>query len=175
MKEAPNVNPPKATARMKLFVSKALEAMDFWDFCCDHGYIGILALRSEKFKCIHFVDQQKHIIENLKLRFHKSENFLKEHYQYKFYDQDARTLSTVVTGNLLIAGVGGKLAFEILQSLEQKKQLKAQRILISVHSEEQKYTNQIALILSKYTQLESIPYQEGRRLRNLAIFDLLPN
>ena len=175
MHNKPVTSSPKITSRMKLFVDQALKNKDFWDLCCDHGYIGIHALQSENFRCIHFVDQQKHIIKNLNMRFHQSRNFLKDSYQYEFHAQDARKLSSQITGNLLIAGVGGKLAHDILVNLIQEKKLNADRILISIHSEEQKYIHLISEVLCSYTHKLSLSFQEGKRERSLEVFDLEPS
>lgn len=163
---------PKITARMKLFVDHSLANLDFWDFCCDHGYTGIYALQLEKFSCIHFVDQQKHIIENLKLRFQHSQSFIKKHYQFQFYAEDARQFQYEVTGNLLIAGVGGKLAYEILKHLSAENLLKAKRILLSVHSEEEKYLKRIQELLTHYSPSLTHSFTEGNRQRKLELFDL---
>jgi tRNA (adenine22-N1)-methyltransferase len=123
---------PKISPRMQYFVNQADANIPFWDFCCDHGYIGIAAMTSGKFCEVHFVDQIPHIIERLKKLFEQSPS--KNIYdKYFFYDCGGENLNTNIQGNVIIAGVGGRTIVSILNSLISKNILAAQKIILSPH------------------------------------------
>lgn len=123
---------PKFSPRMQKFVELADKDLPFWDFCCDHGYIGIAALLSNKFSEVHFVDQIPHIIERLKVLFEQSPD--KEKYQnYYFHDNGGENLNLPVHGNIIIAGVGGRTIVSILSSIIKKNELYASKIILSPH------------------------------------------
>ncbi len=157
------------SSRMKLFVDSALPNLAFWDMCCDHGYIGLYALQTNLFTEIHFVDQVPEIISKLKDRIDKS-NQLKSHHKIYFYSQDASSISDVVDGNILIAGVGGSTMIKILSGLSNSYKLNANRILLSPHLEEDlivSYMNS----KQQYFLQQKIEFKERHRVRSLYVFD----
>ena len=164
---------PKASRRMKIFVEKALEGEAFWDFCCDHGYIGIHALKVERFKEVHFVDQVPHIIHRLQKLFAQSHK-VKEEYRYFFHVAAGENISHVVDGNCLIAGVGGTTIKIILENLKSNNLLQAKRLLLSPHLDEHILNPFMQEKLGTIYQLkEKILIPEGRRSRPLYVYDLI--
>lgn len=164
---------PKVSKRMKIFVAKALDSEAFWDFCCDHGYIGIHALKVERFKEVHFVDQVPHIIHRLQKLFTQSHK-VKEEYRYFFHITEGENLGVVVDGNCLIAGVGGTTIKVILENLKSNDLLQAKRLLLSPHLDEHILIPFMQEKLgTSYQFKEKILIPEGSRNRPLYIYDLI--
>ncbi len=163
---------PKVSLRMKTFVEEAIDGLAFWDFCCDHGYIGIHALKTERFTEVHFVDQVPHIIDRLRALFAQS-NKVKPEYRYFFHSLGGEDLEMEVDGNCLIAGVGGTTIKIILENLHSKNLLKAKRLLLSPHLDEHILLPFLEEKLSEhYALVKKIMIPEGKRIRPLYVLDL---
>ena len=161
---------PKISKRMELLVDLALDGAPFWDMCCDHGYIGLRALESNRFTKVFFVDSVKPIIERLsKLIDHsplqnQSEKFL-------LIGSKCEDLDLEINGTCVIAGVGGRTIISILDSLLRKGLLKADRILLCAHTDEFLLLDFLnSSDFSKFYDLQNaIETKEGRRLRKIII------
>lgn len=163
---------PKLSNRMKIFLQHALKGLPFWDVCCDHGYVGIKALESSEFSEVYFVDQVPHIMQRL-------EALVKQLFpmnlgcNYTFFLLSAQDIDLEVSGNLLIAGVGGVTIERILSSLLAKNKLSARRLLLSPNTDEKilvRYMDD-EIFKKLYTLTSKVMIQEGKRLRVLYIFD----
>ncbi len=163
---------PKVSNRMKQFVDNALPALPFWDVCCDHGYIGIAALKSLKFEEVHFVDQVPHIMERLDKLIHQSPH-LNPAYNFFLHISSGENLDMDIYGTILIAGVGGTTIIKILDSLFERQYLKANRLLLSPHLDEHILIPYLESnpISKLYTLTEKILMSERRRIRPLYIYD----
>ena len=156
---------------MKCFVENALPHMPFWDLCCDHGYIGIHALLSERFTEVHFVDQIEHIMLKLKERFEKSKQ-VKESYNFQFHICDAEKINNKIFGNLLIAGVSATTVINIISSLSLSGNLNCKRILLSPHSDTDMLLEFMKSKLAKeYFLVKQVSIYEGKRDRSLYVYD----
>ena len=157
---------------MKFFVDSAIPEMPFWDFCCDHGYIGIAALKTEKFSAVYFVDQIPHIIQRLKLLFEQSPQKT-ENYQFDFFDCGGENINIKVYGNVIIAGVGGRTIVTILKALKNKNNLHANRLILSPHLDinflKDYISNELHLI--NYTLVDTAEINENGRVRPVFILD----
>lgn len=160
---------PKFSPRMKALVSHCIPTSDLWDFCCDHGFIGLYAFTVGDFKDIHFVDKQDHIIDRLIKLLNKAEIPLSTLY---FHKSDARKLDQTVRGNLILAGVGGSLGVKILESLFQRGLLQANRIIFSPHTQEEDSLNGLLNLEGfPYSLLKTDSILEGSRNRQIFILD----
>lgn len=143
-----------------------------WDVCCDHGYLGLHAYQSKLFPAVNFVDQVPEIIERLKSRFEKEIRNPDNKTCMTFTSLSAEHLTSELTGNLVIAGVGSYTIFQILQSLHAQKRLKADRLILCpqndvVSSEEIKKLPDFS-----YRQNQEIySVMEKNRLRKVFVFD----
>ena len=165
---------PKLSKRMQHFIEFALKEKPFWDVCCDHGYVGIKALESCEYSEVHFVDQVPHIMQRLETLINQSWR-IKADSKYFLHLLPGEKIELNVFGTLLIAGVGGLTIKTIISSLISTKILKAQRLLLSPHTDEK--------ILIQYMEDESfyklysfsrkILMLEGARHRPLYIFDMI--
>lgn len=120
--------------RLQAIYDQLLLGEDVWDFCCDHGYLGIEALRSEKFENVFFVDQVPHIIQKLEAELFQNRNRKKAH----FRATSAESLQEPVKGNAVIAGVGAFTAFKIVESLFKKDLLRVKRLIVSPQRDDEK-------------------------------------
>lgn len=165
---------PKVSPRMQFFVDEADPGMPFWDFCCDHGYIGIAALLSNKFTAVHFVDQIPHIIDRLKKLFAQSPE--KNLYpNYFFHDNGGENLDCEIEGNIIIAGVGGRTIISILQAIIKKNHLKAKKIILSPHLDIKMMEEFCLEQLENYHYqlLKKVEINENNRIRPVYIWTKL--
>jgi len=100
-----------------------------WDCCCDHGYLGRTLLTDNKAQIIHFVDNNQHLINHLEsqlenqLRFSPSNPSTKQVWKTHCIDAAQLPLNTNSTSSppnkqlIILAGVGGDLVVEIIQTL----------------------------------------------------------
>ena len=162
---------PKITPRMQAFLSNALPQRPFWDICCDHGYVSYAAILSNEFSEIHCVDQVPHIIVRLKQLF--IERLGNDQENIFYHEINAENLDKIVLGNCLIAGVGGLTIKNILSSLLGTQLLKADRLMLSPHTDEKVMLSYVeSEDFKKYYHLvKKIIIIEGPRGRPLYIFD----
>lgn len=164
---------PKLSNRMKCFIEHALKGQPFWDVCCDHGYVGIKALESSEFLEVHFVDQVPHIMQRLETLIKQSWR-IKPEYKYFLYLLPGEEIEGEVCGTLLIAGVGGLTIMTIVSTLIANQKLKAQRLLLSPHTDEKVLIQYMddENFKNLYSFTDKILIPEGKRFRPLYIFDL---
>lgn len=147
------------------FVYEKLEiGHDVWDLCCDHGYLGIVALKSQKFGHIHFVDQAVHLVEALKARW-AQESFA------RFHAMPAQKLEAPLTGNVVIAGVGGQTISEILGGLKNKGNLKARRLILVPHKDESQLEIWLQENLTEFNLDQRLSVKEGPRVRQVFVLN----
>ena len=103
------------------------------DLCCDHGHLGLHAYLSQQFPEIHFVDQVPETMINLEKKFHQYFKDESNPTRVSFITSDAGKVQTPLTGNVIIAGVGGKNMMLMLENLYQKQNFRPQRLILSPH------------------------------------------
>jgi tRNA (adenine22-N1)-methyltransferase len=154
--------------KLQIIFEHLLPGEDVWDLCCDHGLLGFQALQTGDFGVVHFVDQVPHIVQKLQIR-PRTVNLASK---ARFLCADAATLQEVLTGTVVIAGVGAYTAFEIVKTLSQKDLLRCRRLIVSPQRDETKFIHWMAdlnLLASHRYQLRSEQKSfEGRR--SIAIF-----
>lgn len=113
--------------RLKFVSTQLLRESPVWDICCDHGYLGIWALQNY-FPEVHFVDPVSSIIEKIQQRAlaHQEANAGRI-FLHPILGQD---IEEEITGTIVILGVGPYVIKAILDSLWQKKKMRAQRIIL---------------------------------------------
>lgn len=167
-----NLKTPVPSKRMQMLVELAFDGEPLWDLCCDHGYIGLFALKSERFSHVYFVDNISHIMKRLEDLIMQSP-LQNESHKYSLITSRVEDLDLEVKGTCIIAGVGGRTVVSILGTLLSKKILKAKRILLSVHTDEVYLLNFLnsSEFIKFYSQKEMREIEEGRRVRKIFIFD----
>lgn len=160
--------------RMQAIYDHLLPGEPVWDFCCDHGYLGLSAYRSGNFPEVHFVDQVPHIMENLKNRFEQKHQKYEKHQRAYFWSQSGESLQEKVSGTVVIVGVGTYTITDILQGIHEKNSAFIKRYIISTHNYEDKLDAFLEAwepfkSAHKLTKFCNVP--ENGRVRKLLIFD----
>lgn len=157
---------------MELFISLALPGLPFWDICCDHGHAGIGAAKTGNFSEIHLVDQLPHVMKNLEEQVYK----LSPDYRmvpYFFYATSGQAIDREVTGNCLIAGVGGLTMKLILKGLQDEEKLKAKRLILCPHTDEVELVSflETPRMNQEYELVERRMIAVGKKLKPLFILN----
>jgi tRNA (adenine22-N1)-methyltransferase len=159
--------------RLQFIFEQLLAHQPVWDFCCDHGYLGIEALRSGNFPEVHFVDQVPQIIENLENLISTKFANIQKYAHLKI--SAGENIGQRVQGNVVIAGVGAMTIFEILRGLCVNKNLCAARIILCPQRDEKKFLKIISDIglefSSHYEFKRQFVCQEKNRSRYVFIFE----
>ncbi len=144
-------------------LEQGIDGEDFWDICCDHGYLGEAALASGRFRTVHFVDRVPHIISNLKERLGENEGA-------SFTVSCAEDLPGPLAGVIVIAGVGGHNIVKILERWGSGDDLVAKRIVLNplTHAETLKG---FLLKWPAYVTARTINVQEKARSREILILE----
>ena len=108
---------PKLSLRLQTIYDHLLPGKPVWDFCCDHGYLGLYAYRIGRFPEVHFVDQVPEIMQRLELRF-KGKHLQPADFPSKafFYTQDAAKMNRTLPGTVVMAGVGSHTILDFLEA-----------------------------------------------------------
>ena len=161
--------------RLQLVYDHLLADEDVWDFCCDHGYLGGAAYKSQSFKDVYIVDPVPSIMDNLKNRFQtfvfSADNKSNAH----FLVQKGETVTQLVKGNVCIVGVGGLMICDILKSLAENNLLQAKRLILGPHRDSEKLVEMIEKndLFKKYKLIKKKDVMENGRKRDFFIFDAI--
>lgn len=163
----------KLSRRMQLIFDHLLPGKPVWDFCCDHGYLGLNAYESGQFSEVHFVDQVPHIVEQLENRF-QAEYFREDSFVLAgFHSRPGEDLLQPVSGTVVITGVGAHTILKIIQSLLENGLLSADRLILGPQRDEQWLCDLLRKTLPNTfkTDCEMLSVEERGRNRKLLIFD----
>ncbi len=162
----------RLSERLNIAFRCLLPHKDVWDICCDHGYLATAAYKSNLFKNIYFVDQVSEIMKNLETRFNQYAFNFDIKSKAFFLQTDASKITTEINGTVCILGVGGLTIIHILKSLLTDERLKAERLILSPHRDEEKVVQFIKEFAQTYklNSIESV--LENKKIRKLYIFDL---
>jgi tRNA (adenine22-N1)-methyltransferase len=161
------------TGRLQFIYENLLLQRPVWDFCCDHGYLGIEALRSEAFSEVYFVDQVPQIVSTLENLISTKFGTLRPQAHIK--TSRGEDVDQAVKGNVVIAGVGAFTIFEILENLWRKKNLQADRLILCPQRDENKFLKMLSNIGSEFSASYKLSgehvLQEKTRSRFIYILD----
>ncbi|WP_422379377.1 tRNA (adenine(22)-N(1))-methyltransferase TrmK [Marinicellulosiphila megalodicopiae] len=130
---------------------------DFWDLCCDHGFLGMTLFKNTQNSQIHLVDQVPKIVEILKQKYEK---FNDGRALFKTQNATQIILNTNKRHLIVIAGVGGETAIEILESIINKNPKANMDFAISPNS----HIFQLRCFLQKhFTLLHEDLIRDGNR------------
>jgi tRNA (adenine22-N1)-methyltransferase len=159
-------------SRLDTIFDSLLKNQDVWDFCCDHGLLGLRVYRSQEFKSIYFVDRVPQIMDKLenkfKQRFLDPENLT----NYQFILSDGEKVQQIVEGNMVIAGVGTPTTLEILKGLQSQGYLNAQRLILAPQNYHDRFLLGMKEHLgSLFNLTKTLEVEESGRIRSIFIFD----
>lgn len=158
---------------MQTIFDHLLPGKPVWDFCCDHGYMGLNAYESGLFPEVYFVDQVPHIMAQLEQRFqaeyYRPEGTSKAH----FLSHAGEDVAQELCGSVVIAGVGAYTIFKIIQGLTEKELLKADRLILGPQRDEEKLLKLLHELPHFHYSMPSqeLSLLERGRVRKLLIFD----
>jgi tRNA (adenine22-N1)-methyltransferase len=168
---------PRLSSRLQLLASQLLPKLPVWDFCCDHGYLGLFAALNGQHPEVHFVDQVPSIIKKLEVDCQEGRYPLPENTQCFFWSQPGESISVPVTGTVVIAGVGAFPLMRILEVLQTRGFLQAQRLILSPHNSEEKLLASLdkgtGVFLDFYRLKTILSALENSRSRQVWVFDRL--
>ena len=157
----------KFSPRLQLLFNEFTPGVPVVDLCCDHGYLGLHAYLTELFPEILFVDQVPFSMMNLEKNFHQYFKKNENPTLVNFITSDAGKVQTILTGNVVIAGVGGNNMMKILEGLHQNKRLKPKKLILSPHKHPEKFEKPELFGLSLSHTLKFV---ESRIERTVFIF-----
>lgn len=167
------VKPMKLSNRLQFIYENLLPEMPVWDFCCDHGYLGVEALKSERFTTVYFVDQVPHIVQLLESVV--ADKFPKFHSQAKFIAAKGESIEEDVYGNVVIAGVGAFAIIKILRALLKSNHLFATRLILCPQRDEEKFLTMLNELGEEFVDRFSLSgatlLDERDRSRTVYIFN----
>jgi tRNA (adenine22-N1)-methyltransferase len=114
---------PPLSLRLKTLLDRCEPGLPLWDLCCDHGLLGLAALASGKFSEVIFNDAVPHVLAALAPRlvaFTNSRTVL----------GPAEEITEPLTGNLILAGVGGEKIYKILAAHAAGGRLRARHVVV---------------------------------------------
>ncbi|MNJ92611.1 hypothetical protein D3C87_102840 [compost metagenome] len=162
----------KLSPRLELIYSHLLPGVPVWDFCCDHGYIGLKAYESGLFPEIHLIDRVPHLIAAAQQRF-EEHVIEKEEVEIHFHALAGEDLLLKVTGNVIVAGVGALTTLEILEGLLKRGHLCGERLLFVPQKDVEQLEEALMQwdnFMEHYTLEDTVMFREKQRLRKLLIF-----
>ena len=111
-----------------------------WDCCCDHGLLGLSLLNAQCAKTVHFVDIVPDLLDHIEQTLEKYWQGDRQRWQVHCVNAQALPIAQYTRDPhtdkhlIIIAGVGGELMIELLESLcEVSSQYNAEFILCPVH------------------------------------------
>jgi tRNA (adenine22-N1)-methyltransferase len=164
----------KLSDRLQLIYDQCIPGEPLWDFCCDHGYLGIHALKSGAFPEVHFVDQAAHLVNRLEQLWLAKRDEASVNSQAFFHPYAGENVNQEITGNVVIAGVGAHTIVQILTESMSADRLNARRLLLCPQRDEDMLKDifgaSVAL-RSAYNYVTEMQIVERSRIRKLLIFD----
>lgn len=159
---------------MQLIFDYLIPGEPVWDFCCDHGYMGLKAYHSGVFPEIHFVDQVPHIIAKLEQAFHIKHHRAEFAQRAFFWAESGENISVPLKGTAIIAGVGAHTTLQILRGLFALEGTQASRFILVPQKDEELLEQELGAweaFKSHYKVAAITHVREGSRIRKLLIFD----
>ena len=159
---------------MQAIYDQLLPGQPVWDFCCDHGYLGIHALKSGQFPQVHFIDQASHLVHRLENLWREKRHEPPEHVSAFFHAYSGESVSTEIHGTAVIAGVGAHTILQIVEQVSAKNLLRAQRLVLCAQRDEGLLMETFASntsLCAAYNCTKELSVLERGRNRKLLIFD----
>ncbi len=160
--------------RLSTALENALPGKEFWDICCDHGILGIHALRSQNFLEVNFVDQVPEIMRRLEEKIRK---YIKKSDfpvgKLNFYTCPAEVLQAPLKGNICILGVGAEKINFILQEWARLNLLHADRLILGPHKDTEWFCEKVIPHFQRYHLVKKIDLLEKNRTRTILVLDKL--
>ena len=148
--------------RLQALLDRCAPGLPLWDLCCDHGLLGLAALASGKFPEVIFNDSVPHVLTDLEPR-------LADFANARRVLSLAEDIGESLTGNLVLAGIGGEKIFNILKSHNSHGRLNAHRLIACP---EKRAEWLAAQNIAGYRLAESLTIPHNRGSRKILVFEI---
>lgn len=156
---------------MQLIFEQLLPGEPVWDLCCDHGKLGLQALRSGQFPRVSFVDSASHLVEKIRDRL-PAEVAAKG----GFFGVPAEKLPEPLSGTVVATGVGAHTLMGILRGQKLEGGAVPRRFVLGPQRDEEKLKSWLAedpVFSRRYGLKCQVSVRERGRDRQVLIYDLL--
>jgi len=160
------------SSRLQAIYDHLVPGQPVWDFCCDHGLLGIKAYQSGNHPQIYFVDQVPHIMQRLENLFSRKA-LAGSSCQPHFFCQAGEAIDMDIHGTVVVAGVGSATIQMMLQSWLKCGNLKAFRLIFCPHKDAENFQKEVQSLQSfdsQYQLQEVLQILERGRARKVLIF-----
>lgn len=145
----------RLTLRLESLLARCQPGLPLWDLCCDHGYLGLWALKSGAFPQVMFNDVVPHLLDLIKPK-------LRETPAARLILGHAEDIAEPLTGNVIIAGVGGEKIYKILSSHGARGSLNADNIVVCPEKDAE-WLSQKTIFGFCLSEKVTIPHGKGER------------
>lgn len=163
---------PKLSLRLQTIYDHLLPGKPVWDFCCDHGYLGLYAYRVGRFPEVHFVDQVPEIIERLKVRFETKHLQSAEFPSRAFFHMSAaEKIKLPLQGTVVMAGVGSHTILDFLNVADFSQ---TDRLILAPQKDEELLLQSLQTapgVAFTHTLQKNLEILEKDRRRTLLVLD----
>jgi len=151
--------------RLQQLLDRCQPGLPLWDLCCDHGLLGLQALTSGLFPEVVFNDAVAHVLEPLREQLGDFDNARVVH-------SFAEDIGEPLTGNLVLAGIGGEKIFKILSRHLEAGRLHAHNI-VACPEKHADWLSQQTLDGYALKEISTIPHNNGTR--HIFVFSAISN
>jgi tRNA A22 N-methylase len=159
----------KLSPRLHAIFKELTPGQPVADICCDHGHLGAHAYLSGQFPEIIFVDQVVESMKQLESKFNQYCRNSENPTRVEFITVDAKKLRSSLTGNVVIAGVGGLNMMEMLEGLFTSPSFKPRKLVLSPHRNDELY-ERAELFGLKHSHTSTVI--EDGRTRSIFVFSV---
>lgn len=144
--------------RLQSLLDRCQGGLPLWDLCCDHGLLGLSALKSGRFSQVIFNDIVDHVLEPLRDKVGEDARVI---------CAPAEDIPEPLTGNIVLAGVGGERILKILLAHSDRGTLKAERIVTCPEKDAEWFARQN---LPGYSLSDDTTIPHGPGVRRILVF-----
>lgn len=148
--------------RLQTLLDRCHSDLPLWDLCCDHGLLGLQALNSGRFTEVIFNDIVPHVLEPLRRQVGDDARVI---------CAPAEDIPEQLTGNLVLAGIGGERILKILLAHFGRGTLRAKHIVTCPEKDAEWLARQN---LPGYSLCEDTTIPHSRGERRILVFKALP-
>jgi tRNA (adenine22-N1)-methyltransferase len=149
--------------RLQALLDRCLPEQPLWDLCCDHGYLGLEALRTQRFATVIFNDAVEHVLADLRLRIPATTTTQ----DWRIICKPAEDIAESLTGNVVLAGIGGEKIYKILLAHSARGTLNAQRLILCPEKDAEWLIQQT---IPNFALLEQMRMAHNRTHRHLLCY-----
>ncbi len=129
----------KFSRRLRAIYQELTPGLPVVDVCCDHGHLGLQAFLSNHFPEVVFIDQVEHSMIELEAKFNRYFTSHESQIKVRFITSDAAKVKEPLSGNVVIAGIGGNTMMKILEGLFQSADFKPNKLILCPNKQRENF------------------------------------